>query len=150
MPSFFQIDASCGEARTGKLNTPHGAVETPVFMPVGTLGTVKGVPQDVLEELGVDILLSNTYHLYLRPGVEQIRNLDGDYAFETFISLTCHNCPEVVQALNAMSVINPRIKVTTIDGGRWASESRRTFSPARPVRWPPASTDATRCRAAQL
>jgi alkyl hydroperoxide reductase subunit F len=49
--------------------------------------------------------------------IEQIRNLDGDYAFETFISLSCHNCPEVVQALNAMSVINPRIKVTTIDGG---------------------------------
>jgi alkyl hydroperoxide reductase subunit F len=48
--------------------------------------------------------------------IEQIRNLDGDYEFETFISLSCHNCPEVVQALNAMSIINPRIKVTTIDG----------------------------------
>ena len=46
--------------------------------------------------------------------IEQIRNLDGDYAFETFISLTCHNCPEVVQALNAMSVINPRIKVLSL------------------------------------
>ncbi|MYN20619.1 alkyl hydroperoxide reductase subunit F [Rugamonas sp. FT107W] len=54
--------------------------------------------------------------------IEQIRNLDGDYAFETFISLTCHNCPEVVQALNAMSVINPRIKVTTIDGGVFPQE----------------------------
>ena len=54
--------------------------------------------------------------------IEQIRNLDGDYAFETFISLTCHNCPEVVQALNAMSVINPRIKVTTIDGGLFPKE----------------------------
>ncbi|HEX7983649.1 MAG TPA: alkyl hydroperoxide reductase subunit F, partial [Duganella sp.] len=54
--------------------------------------------------------------------IEQIRNLDGDYAFETFISLTCHNCPEVVQALNAMSVINPRIKVTTIDGGVFPKE----------------------------
>jgi len=54
--------------------------------------------------------------------IEQIRNLDGDYSFETFISLTCHNCPEVVQALNAMSVINPRIKVTTIDGGVFPKE----------------------------
>jgi alkyl hydroperoxide reductase subunit F len=54
--------------------------------------------------------------------IEQIRNLDGDYAFETFISLSCHNCPEVVQALNAMSVINPRIKVTTIDGGVFPQE----------------------------
>ena len=48
--------------------TPHGVVQTPVFMPVGTLATVKSVPQHLLEELGVEILLSNTYHLYLRPG----------------------------------------------------------------------------------
>ncbi|GGX74721.1 alkyl hydroperoxide reductase subunit F [Massilia dura] len=54
--------------------------------------------------------------------IEQIRNLDGDFEFETFISLSCHNCPEVVQALNAMSVINPRIKVTTIDGGVFQKE----------------------------
>jgi alkyl hydroperoxide reductase subunit F len=54
--------------------------------------------------------------------VEQIRNLDGDYEFETFVSLSCHNCPEVVQALNAMSVINPRIRVTTIDGGVFPQE----------------------------
>ncbi|MGK5012868.1 alkyl hydroperoxide reductase subunit F [Janthinobacterium sp. MDB2-8] len=54
--------------------------------------------------------------------IQQIRNLDGDYAFETFISLSCHNCPEVVQALNAMAVINPRIKVTTIDGGVFPQE----------------------------
>jgi alkyl hydroperoxide reductase subunit F len=54
--------------------------------------------------------------------IEQIRNLDGDYEFETFMSLTCHNCPDVVQALNAMSVINPRIKVTTIDGGVFPKE----------------------------
>jgi len=61
--------------------TPHGEVETPVFMPVGTLGSVKGVSQDVLEELGVEILLANTYHLYLRPGVEQIRKLGGLHGF---------------------------------------------------------------------
>ncbi len=54
--------------------------------------------------------------------IEQIKNLDGDYVFETFISLSCHNCPEVVQALNAMSVINPRIKVVAIDGGVFKSE----------------------------
>jgi len=54
--------------------------------------------------------------------IEQIRNLDGDYEFETFMSLTCHNCPDVVQALNAMAVINPRIKVTTIDGGVFPKE----------------------------
>ena len=64
----FQIEATDGRARAGRFFTPHGEVETPVFMPVGTVGTVKGVPQDTLEELGVQILLNNTYHLYLRPG----------------------------------------------------------------------------------
>jgi len=77
----FQIEATSGPARTGKLITPHGEIETPVFMPVGTLATVKGVPQDVLEELGVQILLGNTYHLYLRPGVEQVRKLGGLHGF---------------------------------------------------------------------
>jgi queuine tRNA-ribosyltransferase len=61
--------------------TPHGDVETPVFMPVGTLGSVKGVPQHLLEELGVQILLSNTYHLYLRPGTEQVRAMGGLHKF---------------------------------------------------------------------
>jgi alkyl hydroperoxide reductase subunit F len=54
--------------------------------------------------------------------IDQIRDLEGDYVFETFISLSCHNCPEVVQALNAMSVINPRIKVVAVDGGVFKSE----------------------------
>jgi len=77
----FKIEATKGPARAGKLITPHGEIETPVFMPVGTLATVKGVPQDLLEELGVQILLGNTYHLYLRPGVEQIRNFGGLHGF---------------------------------------------------------------------
>src|SRR5439155_613540 len=62
----FQIEATSGAARAGRLITPHGEVQTPVFMPVGTLGSVKGVSQEILEELGVEILLGNTYHLYLR------------------------------------------------------------------------------------
>jgi queuine tRNA-ribosyltransferase len=77
----FQIEAQSGHARTGRLITPHGEVETPVFMPVGTLASVKGVSQDILEELGVNILLGNTYHLYLRPGVEQVRKLGGLHRF---------------------------------------------------------------------
>jgi queuine tRNA-ribosyltransferase len=77
----LQIEAARGAARAGKLITPHGEVETPVFMPVGTLGSVKGVSQDVLEELGVEILLSNTYHLYLRPGVETVRQMGGLHRF---------------------------------------------------------------------
>jgi queuine tRNA-ribosyltransferase len=77
----LQIEATRGPARAGKLITPHGVVETPVFMPVGTLGSVKGVSQDLLEDLGVEILLGNTYHLYLRPGVETVRKMGGLHRF---------------------------------------------------------------------
>jgi queuine tRNA-ribosyltransferase len=77
----FKVERLSGQARAGRLITPHGEVETPVFMPVGTLASVKGVSQDVLEELGVQILLGNTYHLYLRPGVEQVRKLGGLHRF---------------------------------------------------------------------
>jgi len=77
----FRIEATRDRARLGRLNTPHGAIETPVFMPVGTLASVKGVPLDLLEELGVQILLGNTYHLYLRPGVDVVRKLGGLHRF---------------------------------------------------------------------
>ena len=77
----FRIEAQLGAARAGRLITPHGEIETPVFMPVGTLATVKGVPQEALEELGAQILLANTYHLYLRPGTEQVRRLGGLHRF---------------------------------------------------------------------
>ena len=81
MSFSFQIEARVGAARAGCFFTPHGEVQTPVFMPVGTLATVKGVSQDTLEELGVQILLNNTYHLYLRPGVETVRQLGGVQKF---------------------------------------------------------------------
>jgi len=77
----FHIDATSGSARAGRLLTPHGEVKTPVFMPVGTQATVKGVPQHILEELDVRILLGNTYHLYLRPGIGQVRKLGGLHRF---------------------------------------------------------------------
>ena len=69
------------KARLGRLVTPHGAVETPCFMPVGTQGTVKAVLPRDLHELGCQILLGNTYHLYLRPGHERIRQLGGLHRF---------------------------------------------------------------------
>jgi queuine tRNA-ribosyltransferase len=81
MSLSFSIEASDGPARLGCIATPHGEIETPVFMPVGTLGSVKGVPQHILEELGVQILLGNTYHLYLRPGHEAIREMGGLHRF---------------------------------------------------------------------
>ena len=68
-------------ARLGRLTTPHGAIDTPAFMPVGTAATVKGQTQRNLEDLGVQILLSNTYHLYLRPGHELIRQMGGLHKF---------------------------------------------------------------------
>lgn len=77
----LQIGKTSGPARLGKLITPHAEIDTPVFMPVGTLASVKGVPQDILEELGVQILLGNTYHLYLRPGVETVRKMGGLHGF---------------------------------------------------------------------
>jgi queuine tRNA-ribosyltransferase len=68
-------------ARLGRLTTPHGTIETPVFMPVGTAGTVKGMTQEALEQLEVGLLLANTYHLYLRPGHELIRRIGGLHRF---------------------------------------------------------------------
>src|SRR6195256_3475587 len=68
-------------ARLGRLTTPHGVIDTPTFMPVGTQGTVKGLTQQALGDLGVQILLGNTYHLYLRPGHERIRRLGGLHRF---------------------------------------------------------------------
>ena len=68
-------------ARRGRLTTPHGNIETPVFMPVGTSATIKALTHEALEELGAGIILANTYHLYLRPGQELIRQLGGLHRF---------------------------------------------------------------------
>jgi queuine tRNA-ribosyltransferase len=68
-------------ARAGLLHTPHGIIETPCFMPVGTAATVKGITQEQLEQLGSQIILANTYHLYLRPGHEVVREMGGLHGF---------------------------------------------------------------------
>lgn len=68
-------------ARLGRLETPHGVIETPAFMPVGTLGSVKGLTQEALESIGAQIILANTYHLFLRPGAELIREMGGLHKF---------------------------------------------------------------------
>jgi queuine tRNA-ribosyltransferase len=70
-----------GKCRTGEIKTPHGRFETPVFMPVGTQGTVKGVSPEELIEAGIKIILANTYHLYLRPGHKEIERLGGLHRF---------------------------------------------------------------------
>jgi queuine tRNA-ribosyltransferase len=68
-------------ARRGRISTPHGLIETPAFMPVGTAATIKALTHEALEELGATIILANTYHLYLRPGHELIRKLGGLHQF---------------------------------------------------------------------
>jgi queuine tRNA-ribosyltransferase len=74
------VDGST-RARAGRLELPHGTVETPMFMPVGTNATVKALHPDDLEEVGAEIILANTYHLYLRPGHERIERLGGLHRF---------------------------------------------------------------------
>jgi queuine tRNA-ribosyltransferase len=81
----YTIDAELGSARRGRMDVPHASgeasVQTPVFMPVGTVGSVKAVPQDIVETLGARIILGNTYHLYLRPGHDLIRRMGGLHKF---------------------------------------------------------------------
>jgi queuine tRNA-ribosyltransferase len=79
--SFEISKTDVSGARCGLLNTPHGPVDTPFFMPVGTQGAVKALRNEALEELGAQIILGNTYHLYLRPGHELIRKLGGLHKF---------------------------------------------------------------------
>ena len=82
MPAFgFTVTACEGPARRGELRTPHGVVQTPAFMPVGTRGAVKGVTHRDLEDVGAEIILGNTYHLYLRPGDRLIARAGGLHRF---------------------------------------------------------------------
>src|SRR2546426_7529196 len=80
-PFSFRVVATEGAARCGELMTPHGKVETPAFMPVGTQATVKGMSPEALRAAGADIVLANTYHLMLRPGAERIASLGGLHKF---------------------------------------------------------------------
>src|SRR3989442_14746851 len=79
--SFDVLKTDPTGARRGRLTTPHGTVETPFFMPVGTQASVKALTQEALEDLGAEIILANTYHLYLRPGHELVRKLGGLHQF---------------------------------------------------------------------
>ena len=79
--NFNIIQTTDAGGRRAQIHLPHQTVDTPVFMPVGTAGTVKAVPQDTVESLGAQIILGNTYHLYLRPGHEPIRRMGGLHRF---------------------------------------------------------------------
>jgi queuine tRNA-ribosyltransferase len=81
MSFSFQVDATAGAARAGVFSTPHGTVDTPAFMPVGTLATVKALDPDDLVNMGASMILSNAYHLHLRPGDEVVREMGGLHRF---------------------------------------------------------------------
>ena len=78
----FDLLQQRGQARRGRLTLNHGVVETPVFMPVGTYGTVKGVLPRSLQEMGAQIILANTFHLWMRPGLDVVRQFGGLHRFE--------------------------------------------------------------------
>ena len=83
---WYELKHVCKQsgARYGILHTPHGDVETPMFMPVGTLATVKGIAPEMLKEMGSQVILSNTYHLWLRPGEDIVAKAGGLHKFMNY------------------------------------------------------------------
>ncbi|MDR1253059.1 MAG: tRNA guanosine(34) transglycosylase Tgt [Treponema sp.] len=127
--TIHRYDASCS-ARNGILSLPHGTVSTPVFMPVGTGGAVKALTVEDLKEIGFEIILSNTYHLYLRPGVEVIGGAGGLHRFMNWDrSILTDSGGFQVFSLSALS------KITT--EGAWFQShvdgSRHFLSPEKAV-----------------
>src|SRR5438270_13626736 len=84
---MFEVRATdkSTKARSGRLTTGHGVIETPAFMPVGTQGSVKAVSSRELRELNTQIVLGNTYHLFVRPGLDVIRHLGGLHSFMNWV-----------------------------------------------------------------
>jgi queuine tRNA-ribosyltransferase len=129
-PTFQLIAETAAGGRRGRLHLLHQTVETPVFMPVGTQGTVKAVAHDVLESLGAEIILGNTYHLYLRPGHEAIRRMGGLHRFMSWPrALLTDSGGFQVFSLNALRKV-------TDDGVRFRSHldgSSHSFTPEHSV-----------------
>ncbi|MGI8773338.1 MAG: tRNA guanosine(34) transglycosylase Tgt [Acidobacteriaceae bacterium] len=126
----FCLQTTDGAARRGSMLLPHQEVQTPVFMPVGTVGSVKAVPQALLEELGAQIILGNTYHLYLRPGHELIRRMGGLHRFMSWPrALLTDSGGFQVFSLNELRRVSP-------EGVSFRSHldgSSHFFSPARSI-----------------
>ena len=136
MPALFEVDhtASTG-GRRARLHLPHGAVETPVFMPVGTSATVKAVEQSVLESLGstglgAQIILANTYHLYLRPGHQLIVSMGGLHRFMSW------NRPMLTDSGGFQVFSLAKLRKVTPDGVEFRSHldgSQHFFSPEHSI-----------------
>src|SRR5260221_3703900 len=105
----FRVTHTDGRARRGQIATPHGEIETPAFMPVGTQGAVKGITHRDLESLGAEVLLSNTYHLYLRPGADLIARRGGLHRFIGWTKpILTDSCGYQVVSLSARRTIDER------------------------------------------
>ena len=140
-PFSFHLEAIDHSARAGIMETPHGLIHTPVFMPVGTQATVKGMTREMIRETGSEIMLANTYHLYLSPGHERIRAFGGLHAFmSTDIPLLTDSGGFQVFSLgtemekkNLSNVNTPLVKITE-DGVTFSSHrdgSKHFFSPEK-------------------
>jgi queuine tRNA-ribosyltransferase len=127
----FEIDATRGRARSGRFATPHGVVETPAFMAVGTLATVKALDPDDLRAMGAQMILANAYHLHLRPGDEVVRELGGLHRFMAWDGpiLTDSGGFQVFSLATLCTVDENGVEFRShIDG------SRRRFTPESVVR----------------
>lgn len=127
----FTVEASDGRARAGRFTTPHGVVETPAFMPVGTLGTVKALDPAEVRDTGATIILANAYHLHLRPGDDVIRNLGGIHGFMQWDGpiLTDSGGFQVFSLATLRTVSEDGVEFQShIDG------SRRRFTPESVIR----------------
>lgn len=122
-------DKSC-KARTGEISLGHGVVQTPTFMPVGTNGTVKGIYHDKVASIGYNLILGNTYHLYLRPGVEVLKTFDGLHKFSNWDAnfLTDSGGFQVFSLSTLRKIYEMGVKFQShIDG------SRHVFTPEKVV-----------------
>ncbi|MCH5276655.1 MAG: tRNA guanosine(34) transglycosylase Tgt [Desulfovibrionaceae bacterium] len=129
-PGSFELHGTDGAARAGVLHTAHGSIQTPIFMPVGTVGSVKAIAPDDLEALGAQIILGNTYHLYLRPGDELVARRGGLHAFSAWNKpILTDSGGFQVFSLNALTRVSD-------DGVEFRSHldgSRHFFSPEKVV-----------------
>ena len=127
---YFRVDHASERARAGTITTDHGEIHTPVFMPVGTQGSVKGVHPRDLAELGTSIVLGNTYHLYLRPGTRVIEGAGGLHRFMNWRGpiLTDSGGYQVFSLADLRGISQEGVQFTShVDG------SRHLFTPERVV-----------------
>ena len=130
----FKLEKSEGYARAWEINTTHGKIQTPVFMPVGTKATVKGISKEDLDEMGAEIILNNTYHLFLRPWDQVVRDFWGAHVFQNYHKpILTDSWGFQVFSLGNMREGNSLVKITE-DGVYFRSHhdgSKHFFTPER-------------------